>query len=178
MTEFDEMIRNAGLNRTQKKFCKMPVKHNVRLLAPAGSGKTFSLLWRCKFIVYTCKTKGLPAPHFLLVTFTRAAKAELEKRMKSKEFSDIHATVRTLNSWGWDQIKTPGKELIVTRRDKQNVVNHDLLPVCQKYDRIAAALKTSFGRTQNAVLIMNLVDTFKNCYSFLPGYARRKGNNY
>lgn len=162
MTDFDEIIKSAGLNRSQKKFCKMPVKHNVRLLAPAGSGKTFSLLWRCKYIVYTYEEKGLPAPHFLLVAFTRAAKAELEKRMESEEFSDIHATVRTLNAWGWEQIKAPGKELIVSRRDKQNAVNHDLLPVCQKYELISKALSTPYGRSSNSVFIMDLIDAFKS----------------
>ncbi len=46
MKDYDELIKEAGLNRSQKKFCKMPVKKNIILLAPAGSGKTFSLLWR------------------------------------------------------------------------------------------------------------------------------------
>ena len=41
MTEFDEMIKSAGLNSSQKKFCKRPYNRNVRLLAPAGSGKTY-----------------------------------------------------------------------------------------------------------------------------------------
>lgn len=161
MTDFNELLKSAGLNRTQKKFCKMPANHNVRLLAPAGSGKTFSLLWRCKYIVNTYKEKGFTAPHFLLVTFTRAAKAEMEKRLKSKEFSDIHATVRTLNAWGWDQIKTPGKGLIVSKKDKQDVINHDLLELCQKTEMIEEALNASNKRSQNSVSIVDLIDAFK-----------------
>ena len=162
MTKYDEIINDYGLNRSQKKFCKMPVKHNVRLLAPAGSGKTFSVLWRCKYIVSTYEEKGLPAPHFLLVAFTRSARAELEKRMGSDAFSDVHATVRTLNAWGWEQIRAPGKELIVSRKDKQSVVIHDLLPICQKYDQIAKVINKFQGRSQNSVIIVDLIDTFKS----------------
>ena len=161
MTDFEELLKKADLNRSQKKFCKMPAKHNVRLLAPAGSGKTFSLLWRCKYIVHTCKEKGLPEPHFLLVAFTRAAKIELEKRMESEDFSDIRATVRTLNAWGWEQIKEPGKKLIVTGKEKYDAVSHDLLTVCKKYDLIFNALNSQYSRSRNSVLIMDLIDTLK-----------------
>lgn len=162
MSDFDVLTKTAGLNRTQKKFCKVPYNKNVRLLAPAGSGKTFSLLWRCKYIVQVCKEKELPAPHFLLVAFTRAAKMELETRLESDIFSDIHATVRTLNAWGWEQIKKPGKELVITRRDKASIINHDLLSVCQKYSMIAALLKTAYGRANNAAALMELIDTYKS----------------
>ena len=62
MTEIDRLLLDAGLDRSQRKFCKMPIDKNVRLLAPAGSGKTFSVLWRCKTIAEQCKAKGdLPA---------------------------------------------------------------------------------------------------------------------
>ena len=47
-TEIEDSCADAILNRNQKKFCKRPSSKNIRLLAPAGSGKTFSLLWRCK----------------------------------------------------------------------------------------------------------------------------------
>ena len=74
MSEFDQEMLAAGLNRSQRKFCKMPISKNIRLLAPAGSGKTFSLLWRCAYIHNEHIKKDKPAPRFLIVTFTRAAK--------------------------------------------------------------------------------------------------------
>ena len=38
MARFDDLIMCAGLNRSQRKFYKMPTKKSIRLLAPAGSG--------------------------------------------------------------------------------------------------------------------------------------------
>lgn len=163
MPTFDEMIKEARVNRSQKKFCKLPVNSNIRLLAPAGSGKTFSLLWRCKYITEQAKEKEQSAPYFLLVAFTRAAKLEMESRIKDDPvFQDIRATVRTLNAWGWEQIRKQGKELLTTRRSRQNVANHDLLPVIQKYDSIATGFKTAYGRANNSVVIMDLIDLLKS----------------
>lgn len=157
----EAMLLDAGLNRSQRQFCKKPWNSNVRLLAPAGCGKTFSLLWRCRVIVEICAEKGLPAPHFLLVAFTRSAKQEMELRLKSEEFKTVHATVRTLNAWGWEQIRRPGKELIVNRRQRQNIANHDLLPLIQKHELIATCFKTAYGRMRNSVVLMDLLDLLK-----------------
>lgn len=163
MTTFDEQIKNAGLNRSQIKFIKLPVNSNIRLLAPAGSGKTFSLLWRCKFITEQAKEKEALSPHFLLVAFTRAAKKEMEYRLRNDPvFSGIHATVRTLNAWGWEQIRRPAKELLDTRKKRQNAVLHDLLPVIQKYELIGNCLINSYTKYNNAASLMDLIDLLKS----------------
>ena len=83
MSEFDQELLNAGLNRSQRKFCKLPASKNIRLLAPAGSGKTYSLLWRCLCIHNELANVGKPSPRFIIVTFTRSAKYELEDRIKN-----------------------------------------------------------------------------------------------
>lgn len=109
MSAVERILLEAGLDRSQRKFCKIPMDKNVRLLAPAGSGKTFSLLWRCKAIEELCKEKGELLPHFLILTFTRTARGELESRItENEEFSSLKVTVRTLNSWGWEQIRGTG----------------------------------------------------------------------
>lgn len=162
MTTVDELLKDAGLNRNQKKFCKIPPQKNVRLLAPAGAGKTFSLLWRCRCIQAMCEEKGLPAPHFLIVTFTRAARSELEVRIQNDpRFNGLRMTIRTLNAWGWEQIKTPGKELITTSYSRQSIVTHDLLPLINKHDNLAKTIKTAYLRRKNSNLIMDLIDGFK-----------------
>lgn len=163
MSKFDDLAKDAGLNRSQKKFCKQNINKSVRLLAPAGSGKTFSLLWRCKYIVEQSKEKNNPNPHFLLLAFTRSAKLELEERLKNdKSFKNINATVRTLNAWGWEQIKRPGKELIVTKKQRQLIANHDLLPLYKKYELIGNGFKTPYGRANNSVILMDLIDLLKS----------------
>lgn len=163
MSKFDELSKNAGLNKCQKKFCKIPVKKNVKLLAPAGSGKTLSLLWRCKFITMTAEEKNDPVPHFLLVAFTRAAKMELEDRLKNDEnFNGINATVRTLNAWGWEQIKKTGKELLITKKQRQTVASHDFLPLYKNYPLIGNAFKSQQGKIRNSSILMDVIDGFKS----------------
>ena len=65
--EYNQAISIAGLNKSQRKFCKAPITKNIRLLAPAGSGKTYSLLWRCKYIMSERQRKGQSEPNFLIV---------------------------------------------------------------------------------------------------------------
>ncbi|MBM1170609.1 UvrD-helicase domain-containing protein [Microvirga arabica] len=52
-------------------------------MAPAGSGKTQSLLWRCAELYRHADGKG----RFLVVTFTRAARDELRARLSSQDFA-------------------------------------------------------------------------------------------
>ena len=163
MPTFDDLVKEAGLNRSQRQFCKRPANKNIRLLAPAGSGKTFSLLWRCKYIVQQAELKGDAAPHFLILAFTRSAKAELEYRIKTNSvFEDINATVRTLNSWGWEQIKRQGKDLVITKKQRQNLIAHNILALCQKYESIGAALNSGYSRNANATTIIDTIDLLKS----------------
>ena len=162
MTNFDDLAKEAGLNRSQKKFCKLPVKKNIRLLAPAGAGKTYSLLWRCRYIVDEALKNGESAPNFLIISFTRSAKLELENRIKKDEvFKGIRATVRTLNSWGWEQIKTPGKELLSTQVKKAGVVLHDLQPILKKYPNLQDLFKGP-RKNSRACDLIDLMDLFKS----------------
>ena len=157
------VVMDMSLNRSQKKFCNLPANKNVRLLAPAGSGKTYSLLWRCRYIADKAKEKGETSPFFLLISFTRSAKLEMEYRLKhDAAFKGLHVTVRTLNAWGWEQIKKSGKELISTRKQKQSVVNHDLLPLYKKYPRISKGFTNPYGRANNSVALIDLMDLLKS----------------
>lgn len=162
--DYNETISLEGLNKSQRKFCKAPITKNIRLLAPAGSGKTYSLLWRCKYIMSERQRKEQQEPNFLIVAFTRAAKLEIETRIKSNDnFSGIHATVKTLNAWGWEQLKhKAGKELVTGSFALKSLINHDLRSLCQKYDRINATVKSARGQAINAPIIIELVDLLKS----------------
>lgn len=172
-------LQSEKLNKSQRKFCKAPITKNIRLLAPAGSGKTYSLLWRCKFIANERLRKNQPNPNFLIVTFTRAAKLEIENRINNDEdFKEIHATVRTLNSWGWEQLKNkPGKELITNSFALKSLVNHDLRPLCQKYERIYATLKSARGQALNAPIIIELINLLKSL-GFTHYMKKREYNSH
>lgn len=167
------------LNKSQRKFCKAPITKNIRLLAPAGSGKTYSLLWRCKFIANERLRKKQPNPNFLIVTFTRAAKLEIENRINNDEdFKEIHAAVRTLNSWGWEQLKNkPGKELVTNSFALKSLVNHDLRPLCQKYERIYATVKSARGQALNAPIIIGLINLLKSL-GFTHYMKKREYNSH
>ncbi len=65
------------LDESQSQFCSID-DGAVRLLAPAGSGKTYALLHRCVSLTERSdKTK----PRFLVFTFTRAARDRLRDRL-------------------------------------------------------------------------------------------------
>ena len=162
-TELEDPFDDTILNRNQKKFCKRPSSKNIRLLAPAGSGKTFSLLWRCKYIVEDYKKKGKVPPYFLIVTFTRAVCIELEERIKSNpEFRHIRATVKTLNSWGWEQVKASNRLLVTDRFERRKLFLNDLNAVISKYPTLAALTKSARNKYNNAEIIIDLMDLLKS----------------
>lgn len=162
-TELSDISSDVILNRNQRKFCKSAASKNIRLLAPAGSGKTFSLLWRCKFITEDYAKKGKVPPYFLIVTFTRAASTELENRLKSNpEFKNIRATVRTLNSWGNEQIRVANKSLVTNKVERTKLVFNDLNSVINKFPGIYSMIKSSRTKYRNAELIIDLIDLLKS----------------
>ncbi len=94
------------LDSSQRKFCDAPSGNNIRLLAPAGCGKTLCLLHRCKQLAE--RSLHSSRPRFLIVTFTRAAAGELRERVNSDgRFSAIRDLVKisTLNAWGFHRVK-------------------------------------------------------------------------
>lgn len=85
------------LNQNQKGFCESTAE-NIRLLAPAGSGKTLALLYRC-LSLYEQDRKQ----RFQIFVFTNTAKDELENRLKEElAFNHLQNKVEviTLNKAG------------------------------------------------------------------------------
>ena len=77
---------------------------NIRLLAPAGCGKTISLLYRCRALL----EQSSGPQRFLLLTFTNAAASEIRERLEADhDFAGLQNAVRTttLNSWGWRRLR-------------------------------------------------------------------------
>lgn len=149
------------LDSSQRAFCQSP-EGNLRLLAPAGCGKTLSLLFRCKHL--TEKGNG-HRPRFLIVTFTRAARDELLARLnEDSRFACIRDTVEitTLNSWGFRRIKTVAfsPKLISSKTEYHFAMLNQLQSVWMKHPQVKAAIEGQ----QNIVprSLMNVMDAYKS----------------
>ena len=121
------------LNESQKNFCSSRVSC-IRLLAPAGCGKTASLLYRC---LHLLRRAGNSSPRFLIVTFTRTATVELVDRLNGdSEFEDLRArtNITTLNAYGWRRIRSSvtSPRLLSTPKDRYFALRNQLHPVWKR----------------------------------------------
>lgn len=160
------------LDASQRRFCESPAE-NVRLLAPAGCGKTLSLLFRCDYLAKRAKSQK---PRFLIVTFTVAAKQELVSRLnEDKYFASIrdNVEVTTLNSWGYRRIRTVASypKLVTGKNDYHFAMLNQLQPVWKKHERVKGAIENKSSTTPRK--LMNLLDAFKSI-----GFDHLRHTNY
>jgi DNA helicase-2/ATP-dependent DNA helicase PcrA len=153
------MSKNPALDIYQQQFCDSHAE-NIRLLAPAGSGKTHSLLWRCLSVH---RARG-GAARFLVLTFTRAARDELRKRLSGPEFNEIRSSVEvsTLNSWGWRRVRQNfhSSKLHTSETDRSFCVQNALQPVWKRHPAIKHAMEAQ--AFQAGKVVMNLIDLLKS----------------
>ena len=81
---------------------------------------------------------------------------------KNPAFAGIHATVRTLNSWGWEQYRRAGKTLVVSNKDRKDLVTHDLLSLCKQHAGLNLAMSTKQKQNKYAGDIIDLIDLLKS----------------
>ncbi len=120
------------LNDSQMSFCNSKALC-IRLLAPAGCGKTESLLYRCLHLLRRARKSS---PRFLIVTFTKTATAELVDRIScDHEFEGLRGrtNVTTLNAYGWRRIRSSvtSPRLLSTPNDRYFALRNQLHPVWQ-----------------------------------------------
>lgn len=147
-------------DESQDAFIEAPVG-NIRLLAPAGCGKTFCLLYRCRHLA------GLEPrrTRFLVVTFTVAAKQELQARLnEDRNFEQLRDTVEvtTLNSWGWRRVRNIAfsPKLLTTKADYHFAMLNQLQTVWPRHDALRRAIEGRRSRAPRP--LMNVVDSFKS----------------
>lgn len=148
-----------NLDQSQLEFCRSTAR-NIRLLAPAGCGKTSSLLYRCLELAQNAKNK----PRFLIVTFTATATGELKERlMHEPEFEGINelATVTTLNAYGWRRIRNQvnSPKLLTTNNDRYFAMRNQLRPAWNGKEQIEEVV-TKPGN--GARTIMTVMDNLKS----------------
>ena len=153
------------LDKSQRAFCEAPVG-NIRLLAPAGCGKTLCLLYRCKHLAEQSPTSR---QRFLIVTFTRAAREELRSRISEySTFTGIRDQIEitTLNSWGFRRIKnaTFSPKLIASRQDYHFTMRNQLQPVWREHDQVRGAIQSNnrWKASQAPKKLMDIVDSLKS----------------
>jgi DNA helicase-2/ATP-dependent DNA helicase PcrA len=149
------------LDISQKQFCESK-DTNIRLLAPAGCGKTLSLLFRCAHLAENSEKQR---PKFLIVTFTVAAKCELLARLnENNRFSAIrdNTEITTLNSWGFRRIKNVAysPKLLTSKEDYHFAMKNMLQPIWKEHERIKAAIDQNSYQTPRK--LMDLMDAFKS----------------
>ncbi len=155
-------LNQSGLDEFQRAFCSAETKA-LRLLAPAGSGKTYSILWRC---LNHYELAGVEKPRFLLFTFTRAARDELKDRLGNDgAFTGVapFVEVSTLNSWGYRRLKSKkfSLRLLSGSKDTYFCVQNTLQPVWQKHQRLREALTNSRAKNRAAKTLIDIMDRFK-----------------
>lgn len=148
-----------NLDKSQLEFCRSNAQH-VRLLAPAGCGKTLALLYRCRELA----DRANPTPRFLVVTFTKAATHELRSRLvRDPAFKGLkdHVTISTLNAYGFRRMhnQLSNTRLLSSNTDRYFAMKNQLRPVwLDKYEHVQdVAVRRGIGARR----LMNVMDDLK-----------------
>src|SRR5690554_313517 len=145
---------------SQKEFIETSFE-NIRLLAPAGSGKTLSILWRCKYLFEKYPEKP---QRFLIFTFTRVARDELFDRLSNDvNFACIRKNVKidTLNRWGFNYLRKSIESnlaLKTTSKEHYALVKHNLRPIWTKHEIVNKSLG---GKQKRYTKLIEIIDALK-----------------
>ena len=146
------------LDRFQLEFCRSDADH-IRLLAPAGCGKTFALLHRCRELA----SQARQVERFLIVTFTKSATTELELRLaRDRDFQSIRdqVTISTLNAYGFrrmrNEIRAP--KLLSSRNDLHFAMRNQLRPLWTVKPHLEDVINR---RGNGARQLMSVMDNLK-----------------
>ena len=130
----------GGLDQTQLAFVGA-AERDIRLLAPAGSGKTLSLLHRCAELHRRSDGKS----SYLIVSFTRAARDELRARLGDPAFAGFasRADVVTLNGWGHRRLRamSGAPRLHVSEFELGSLVKNVLAPAWSSVPALEKGMK-------------------------------------
>ncbi|MEN3538360.1 UvrD-helicase domain-containing protein [Microbispora sp. ZYX-F-249] len=102
------MIDSAHWTEAQQRLIEEPAYARLLVTAPAGSGKTFSLIHR---LAYLIDEEGLEPSELLVLSFSRAAVREIRKRLVALDSAAAQVEVRTFDSyatWLLSELKPDG----------------------------------------------------------------------
>ncbi len=158
----EKIFQSPQMDDSQKAFCNLDSKY-IRLLAPAGAGKTMTILYRCKRLI-----EQSPQERILLFTFTRVACDELRFRLKTMpDFQKCQAniSVSTLNSYGLRIVKNKSSLIssyrTIGKKDRIWTVINYLSPIIAQSSTISKKMADKKWKAFNAVKILDMIDMFK-----------------
>lgn len=145
---------------SQKKFVESDAQ-NIRLLAPAGSGKTLTLLYRCKELL-----DRNPQQRILAFSFTRVARSELSRRLaRLPELMKYAERIKisTLNSYGMGILREQAiaPQLIDRKVELLGEFRRLLREGMKHSSFLQKCVQDRNWVNRNAVAVMKLIDTFK-----------------
>lgn len=157
-------LDSSNLDTAQRNFCSDATRA-LRLLAPAGSGKTYSLLWRCLAHLHRA-SEAREAVRFLIFTLTRVARDELRDRLHSNpSFSPLRdcVDVNTLNGWSfrWLKSRLYNPRLVTSSKERGFLLTNTLQPIWQKHPAIRELLMDSRRKYRAQRALMDQLDFLK-----------------
>ncbi len=155
VTQCVEIIKNASKNNIRSNFQIDDdidedqregidfITGPVRILAPAGSGKTKTLTNRIANLI----NNGIPQEKILALAFNKKAQEEMQNRLLAKQITDVN--VRTFHSLGMEIIRTQlgwsfegNNEKKITRELLRSAVDENLqLPHRRNKDPLSEFLE-------------------------------------
>ncbi len=151
-----------NLDASQLSFVNSNAR-NIRLLAPAGSGKTTTLLYRCKHLI-----GNSPKDKVLLFTFTRVACEELKQRLRTNpDFEGIrdNVSIFTLNAYGNRMLKQKYagfRQLGADKKTRHFVLSNYLRPVVSASPVLAKNIESKSWVAKNANAVLDIMDLMKS----------------
>jgi DNA helicase-2/ATP-dependent DNA helicase PcrA len=150
----------AALDERQRRAATLP-DGPIQLIAPAGSGKTATLVARIGVLI----ARGVPAVRILVVTFNRDAAGELARRITARlgvipgrggpEVRTLHALARRIALDGPDPPRLVADRLPLVRRARREVLGGlpagEVLPPAEELDGVLSAAVLE-GRTHPSPL--------------------------
>ncbi|TSD08694.1 hypothetical protein DP107_18670 [Haloglomus irregulare] len=126
-TEYEPLftdIDDAGhsLNPAQQRAIVRNGYYN-QVVAGAGTGKTFALIYRVAYLVQT----GVDASRIVALTYTTEAATEMETRLET-EFGITNVEVRTIHAFAYQIAQETGDRTrsVAQSRDKYNLIKNVL----------------------------------------------------
>lgn len=148
----------SNYTKSQSDFINSDAKF-IRLLAPAGCGKTFSIIEKARNII---AKKNRARIH--MFTFTRGAADEIRQRCNDEDC----VSANTLNSWGNNYIKTntlKNPKILNTLKDRQFCFSNFLQPIWgdkpEYKDTFGKMFSGKFNKNR-CLTMLDIVDQFKN----------------